>query len=863
MAYGAKYIASFSDVYQDTKNQYNVIIYKKDYSDYVYELSCDGEPFVVQTDRVGDSSYRPVIGSTAQFNVLLQNITLRYWEDIPTNWDAYTGLWNAETFDFSEFLTAEADTFYVELKKKNIGGTYDLKWKGWYIPTSDTIIDEIEPIFFSLTFSDLTLMKSYEYGDDIAAPPAPQTLATVSFAQSTGGNLTFDASTSSGLVIDTTTGGYYRIKNTGVDPVQVRFVVTINATNNLQFGDVATIQALSSNDASVNTAIEFSEIPIYQNQASVTATVDFALSQNDGVRFILTLSNIIPPYTPAGTFTLLTTSGVVAQEPVNFDSSAVLYEAAEHDTITNILISCVQNSKLDINARLNTSFTWNQVLSFDPELGITYTSLNFDDIHIYHNAFLLNNGKYDTYYNVLVGICNNFGLVAYQRDGYFYISTYDDLVNKVSREYKEYSYVNKALVSTFIETDTIIGLNTSTFKNIGRSQEVRYVLPSKYVDLNGDPCKSQFQYNWKLSAIERRLASGGLYESYLSDWELFGYATKDIFLAPVNFAYGQFSQYATIPSSPYDFYYGAASFTAAITAQDNTKYIESKNGVSVKQGDFVSISVNMDTDARLNPANLPQTKVAVVFKYPDPEDANTIFTFYLNATGTKFIPTLTYQPLQNIDIKGLKMPREGTVHLRILMPWANPIGSPLSPTTASALYINYAMIQSYTGAVEGPTGQTFRTFTAGNYFNNDSVELDSNLYTYDLYRYATDTVDPTIPNSPSEVSPWLNVSSVGNIIHDKWHREVFSSDNIMANQICENIYKNTGFPNATIVGGYKSTGYPIGSKFSYAITGFTQKNFVLLDYMNSYKSGTQDVVLYSSEFVDTSEKDIITQLIVD
>lgn len=861
MAYGAKYIASFSDVFQNTKNQYNVIIYKKDYADNVYELSCSGEPLVIQTDRTGDSSYRPVIGSTAQLNVLFSGGSLRFWEDIPTNWDSYTGLWDGDAFDFTEFLTAEPDTFYMEVKKKNVSNTYDLKWKGWYIPTSDTIISEIEPIFFSMTFSDLTLMKSYEYGDDIATPPAPATLATVSFAQSTGGNLTFDGSSVSGLVIDTTTGGFNRIKYTGVDPIPVRFVLTIDATNNLQFGDVATIQAISSNDASVNTVIEFSDIPIYQGQSSVTATVDFSLSQNDGVRFVLSVANIIPPYTPVGTFTLLTTSGVVAQEPVDFDTNAVLYDAADHDTLTSILMSCIINSKLELNGRLNTSFTWQQVESFDPETGLVYSTIGFDDMYVYHNAFLENIGKYSTYYDVLVGLCSNFGLVAYQRDGYFYVSTYDDLVNKVSRQYKTYSWVDKSLVETFIETDTVLSLNSSGFQNLDRSQEVRYILPSKYVDLNGGPCRSQFQYNWKLGAIERRLVTGGLYETYLSDWELYGYATKDIFLAPVNFATGYGQPYATIPTAPYNYYYGASNFTAAITAQDNTKYIETKNGVAVKQGDFASISVDMALDARLNPANNPQTKVAIVFKYPDPEDPNTIFTFYLNNTGTKFIPTLTYQPLYDIDIKALKIPRDGTLHLRILMPWASPIGSPLSPTTASTIYINYAMIQTYAGSVDGPPSQTFRTFVAGNYYNNESVEMDSNLYTYDLSKYTTSTIDPTIENSPSEVTPWLNVSSVCNIMHDEFHREIFSSDNIMANQITENIYKNTGFPNVTINGTYKSTGFPIGSKFSYSVTGFSTRNFVLMDYRNVYKSGVQDVVLYSSEFVDSSDKDIVTQLI--
>ena len=862
MAYGAKYIATFSDVYQNTKNQYNVIIYKKDYSDYVYELSCDGEPFVVQTDRVGDSSYRPVIGSTAQFNVLLQNITLRYWEDIPTNWDAYTGLWNGETFDFGEFLTAEPDTFYVELKKKNVGGTYDLKWKGWYTPTSDTTIEEIEPILFSLTFSDLTLMKSFEYGENTVAPPVPATLATVSFAQSTGGNLTFDASTSSGLVIDTTTGGYYRIKNATATPVSVRLNITLDLTNNLQFGDVATLQALSSNDASVNTVIEFFNLPIYQFQNTATATFDFSLNQNDGIRFNLSLSNILPPYTPSGSLTILTTSGAIAQEPVNFDSDAVRYNAREHDTITNILLDCAIQSRLDYNIKINSSFSWFTSYGTS-EGGPIFTTLDITNLYLYHNSFMQAPSKYKSYYDVLSGICSHFGLMAYQKNGLFYISTYDDLVNTNSREYKTYSYVDKSLLGTSIETDTVISLNSSDFKNIGRSQEVRYILPTKYIDLVNKPAETSNQLNWDLDVIEERLVTGSVYETYISNWTIYGYASKSLEGAGIDYRQGALSEYARSATSPYNFYYNAASIYADMTAQNDSKYLETSTGVPVKQGDFISISYSTATDARLNPTYKPSSKYAIVLRYPDPQNTANKLTFYLNNTQTKFVPTLTYQILPEIDIVGLKIPKDGEIFLRILVPWANPIGSNSSPTTASWLYFNYAIIQTYNGANPVPAGQTFRTFVADNFYNSESLTLNSNLYQFDFARFNSPIVDPNLVNGPAIVPDRLSSTAIVNMPHDEYHNMMISTDNNVANLITENIYKNTGFPNTTISGRYKSTGFGIGDKFSYAITGFTQKNFVLLDYMNSYKSGAQDVVLYSSEFVDTSEKDIITQVIVD
>lgn len=163
MAYGAKYIFTFSDVYQDTTGQYVATIYKKDYDGPIYEVSCTGDPLIIETDRSGDSIYRPFIASKATFNLFFRAGTLRYWDETPINWDAYSGTWDADNFDFTEFVTAEVDTFYFDLQKLQPGDVYSTIWKGWYIYTSDLTISEIEPISISLQFSDSLLMKVNTY----------------------------------------------------------------------------------------------------------------------------------------------------------------------------------------------------------------------------------------------------------------------------------------------------------------------------------------------------------------------------------------------------------------------------------------------------------------------------------------------------------------------------------------------------------------------------------------------------------------------------------------------------------------------------------------------------------------------------
>lgn len=138
MAYGAKYILKFSDVYQDTKDQYKATIYKKDYVGTLYEISATGNPISIETDRSGSSFYRPFISQKANLNVLLKE---------------------GDVFNISEFINAEADTFYLQLEKLVPGPAYSTVWKGWYVYTSDLKISEISPINISLQFSDSLLMK--------------------------------------------------------------------------------------------------------------------------------------------------------------------------------------------------------------------------------------------------------------------------------------------------------------------------------------------------------------------------------------------------------------------------------------------------------------------------------------------------------------------------------------------------------------------------------------------------------------------------------------------------------------------------------------------------------------------------------
>jgi len=159
MAYGAKYILTFSDIYSSTPGDYVATIYKKDYTGDTTDINGNTTPLTIETDRTGNASYKPVVASKCTLNILMGESELPIiWEQALNNWENYSSLWNSGGIDLFEFLTADTDTFRLEIAKLG-----NVIWSGYYILTSDVALDEIVPLEISLQFSDMILLKSTEY----------------------------------------------------------------------------------------------------------------------------------------------------------------------------------------------------------------------------------------------------------------------------------------------------------------------------------------------------------------------------------------------------------------------------------------------------------------------------------------------------------------------------------------------------------------------------------------------------------------------------------------------------------------------------------------------------------------------------
>lgn len=678
MAYGAKYLIRFSDVYQNSAGQYEALIYKKDYTGFIYELASGPEPLVIETDRVGNSSFKPIVASNATVNLMFKAGTLKYWEEITDDWNLYTGTWDTDLFDFTEFLQASLDDFYIVIKKDGV-----LRWKGYYLPTSDMVITEIEPVNFSLNFSDLSLMRS--------------------------------------------------------------------------------------------------ERVFESNQ-----------------------------------------SGVVA------------FDATERISILDMMLDAVYAANLDFEVRINFPYSKEQpdvIINNDGTLSPKVITM--DEMYILKNALMKAPSDYYDYFTVLSGVCSSFGLMAYQKQGIFYISSYDQLINQGSRVYKRYASSGKTYLGEITESDNTVAVGDPGFKQLGRTQKVRFSLPYKYLEVDAESPRAAQNYNCFLWGFD--YASGSLRASGINR---VGGATVP----------SSKSIYRTSAVSPFNYRFGL-KFLASSLALDYSQYWETKP-LRVSEGDVISASAYWDNDALVidnNPDLEASTFAFATLKYND-QDGTTryLYTIYNPSVPNAILwnPTVTPGFIPTANFKGLRIPYSGELTIRILRPTAEQVN------TNSAVYIEHLLLQVYKGEQEEivPSKTISRSFYENIPNNNDVLSVNAIPYFFYGARYYVGNL-----GDPDRAA----AAVVSNAIVDTWYKYVnddfvYGESHTIQSSIGNAIQKNLGLLNVSLEGVYKSDFYDIGQKFSYDITGAGAKTFCLLDYRFSLKAAEQDSILYSCQYTDTT-----------
>ena len=656
MAYAKKYKIEFSDVYSNSVGQYQAFIYKKDYVGSIYELTSDSNPLTIETSRQGNSSYNPVIGSVANLNLLLQTIG---------------------DFNIAEFLLSDIDTFYIEIIKDSA-----LRWKGYYLPTSDVTIDEIAPISVSLSFSDLLLIKS----------------------------------------------------------------------------------------------------------------------------------NLI--YEPIG-------------------SNEIAFNAIDKISIKDLLLDSVYSSGLGFEVRINFPYSKtvpNVVINSD---GTTSSkTITMDEMYILKNSLMSSPSNYFDYYTILSGICSQFGLMAYQKLGIFYITSYDQLVNESSRVFKRYASSGKTYIGDITESDSPITLNSSTFRQLNQSQKVIYSLPYKYLDVSTDTPQTSNSFNSFLWGFENYPSLGGLGPAGITPVFTLSFpSTKTV--------------YRTSTTSPFGYRFGC-KFDAIfdVLAIDYTRYWETQP-ISVSQGDVISANSlwgNDVVDVAADPMLEAFTEIFCVLKYNN-IDGDTVYLYSLYDTTNDIIvfsdtiPQFGFTPTSNF--KGLTIPENGELTMRALQPFALEEGG--------AVYIEYMNLQVYKGTQidSVPSNVISRSYFKNKKSNKEIFESKSILTFYYGAKYTSVIFGVNVDAAAA--------ASVTNSIITEWYQYINDdSSSGIQGSIGQAIQKNIGTLNTTIQGVYKSSFYDIGQKFNYQITGFDSKSFCLLDYKMNLKQAEQDSIIYSCEFNDTT-----------
>lgn len=699
MAYGAKYVVQFSDVYQDTTAQYIATIYKKDYTGTTLDLTSSGTPLVIETDRSANSSYRPIIGSIANLSLKLDyGVLYRFWENIDDTWNGIADKWDDTNtiFNLSEFLIADQDTFYIELTQKNILDTYDVKWKGWYTPSSDLTISEIEPISINLVFSDFALLKSAEFN--------------------------------------------------------------------------------------------------------------------------------------------VTTS-----------EREVSFNAIDRISIKDLLVNSALSANLGYEIRINFPYDMYKVDGgLSPEGARQTLDLPYTSIYLLKNSLLSKLGDYKPYIQILTELCSQFGLMVYQRDGALYISSYDELVNENSRVYKRYNGTTGAYIADITETDSPIELNSDTFINLDRSQQIRLSLPYKSLDILSKAPITTNNINGYFTGYD---LSRSILQNKVVGWS---YA-PDVLRDPEQDR-SVYSYYNGVSGIEYRYGHKITPYSGQTTIDEN-RVVTMDSPLSVTAGDLLSVSTNINNDFYVvldDPLSECFTRVYCSLTYTNLTGVTSFK--YLKPDGTWTDTKTAANNLQNVDVKNVVVPENGVCGLTILSPWTS------GTTGDEAIYVSWAVLQSYKGVVQDVD---YKNATSKNYFdlafnNREILELNalSTFFNYEIFeQYTIGKVDKGYSAiiSNTFLDPYYDYIPDKNVFGNRY----------LQPSIGKAIQKNIGLINTSITGIYKSSFVPVGTKFSYTIDTFSEKNFILLDYKMDFKQAEQDSILYSCEFTDSDGIDFENRIIND
>lgn len=587
--------------------------------------------------------------------------------------------------------------------------------------------------------------------------------------------------------------------------------------------------------------------------------------------------------------------------------SQIQYYPSDKISLLDAFIRCAYFTKNTTNVKIE--FPYSLTNTYVDGSGDTVNGDSLINTFIQKNAFLQDLSKYKTIYEVLEGLCSQFGLMAYFEGDVLCIKSYKNLVNNNGRYTSLYEItgfnsstdsVNYTFVDTVFEPDTLYLLNSSIFKNIGRDQTVKFNYPVREVQVNNTASKNFNTPNYTMASLSQVTGSGGSLFYAINNWygpdgkeAVFNF-NNQLTVKPVSLP---FYPYATLRTQLFGNKYATRFLARQAAGFNHTEYVDSEP-FAVDSGDVFAFSYSALTDGRVkdDPSSFKPTPAVALIINTEDANGNTVTYFYNSASG-KFITNITDYFVQallpltlqtnydgdsdrySIDMKGvLNLPTGANIRIRHYKPYR---GANISYDIPRAdIFLQYCNLQVFksTNVSALPTKQTYKSYYEGVVNSESAISLNSNIFLQDGTKYTPTSL--LAPNDIKSKNPMFVPSCYGNTLFDSYYSPAVGTALSFANPGCinlsytplknmledinENILKNTAVVNSTIEGTYLATANLfIGTKFNYQIIGYEPKTFVLLDYSIDLKNATYNSLLYSSDFTSTLEKTVESQTIIE
>lgn len=558
--------------------------------------------------------------------------------------------------------------------------------------------------------------------------------------------------------------------------------------------------------------------------------------------------------------------------------------------------------------------------------------LGLNSIYVQKNAFLAEIGRYQSMYDVLEGVLRQYELVCYYKDNILYIVSYNDWFASNSRTVSRYTItafdefndtVTYTQLTDITETDTVVAVNSSDFKNQSRSQNVYFTLPKRnfvYDNSNSTnvnlpnynfnaPAYNRFRifepvpgsgnfFRERLFRISRWYNNTNVEYSYTVLTQISTGATQKGFIMP-------FYPYSNINTgSPTNF-----KFETRMNVRDAityTDYLQSQP-LDVNPSDYVAIGFSALTDGRLKSApNVtnyrPTTRIAISLDATDENGVESRFFYNKNtgkfvytgasdlSAGTTGLANYLIEPTLTTNFDGdsdrlsyflrasLDIPSSGKLRVRMYAPYRIQAGISRE-LDEYALYMQYFNMQTFKGHSDSvlPKNQKFTVFYQGVAAEDNDITNKTGVFNIDGTQYNLATLPATA--NPNRVTPFLPASYLGNQVLDIYGNPAsgitYNYNDLDYNSVDYTnlrnslttlgryVLKNNGLLATRIQGQFKSNpNFTIGQKFSYAILNQSSKNYIMLDYNISLKNSTFDAILYSINYTDDSGKTVLTTTIL-